>query len=224
MVKKMSVPEFLKNGKKNAIFIASILALLVAYWFDKIVIQWVESHRTDFIKDIFSLISDLGDGTEFFGVSVFVVFLGFVNRFNKNKVLSVGSKMLVDYGYLCLKALILTGLVTLLIKYGVGRSRPDLWVGLGLLEYNPFTLVGGRDFKSFPSGHTQTAFTVATLLTVIFPRSFHVYLYCVATLVGISRVVLLVHWPSDVVFGAIMGTWIPYLLILNEKRLTGLRL
>ena len=57
---------------------------------------------------------------------------------------------------------------------------------------------------SFPSGHTTHAFTMAVVLAVIFPPlSFPVFVW--ATIIGVSRIYLGVHFPSDVLAGMALG-------------------
>jgi len=61
------------------------------------------------------------------------------------------------------------------------------------------------DEFSFPSGHTSAAFLFATLVTLYLgPLALPLYLWAAA--VAMSRVVLGVHFPSDTVVGAILGT------------------
>ncbi|WNO54472.1 phosphatase PAP2 family protein [Stakelama saccharophila] len=91
-----------------------------------------------------------------------------------------------------------------LLKDSVARSRPD--VVPHLVEVNTL---------SFPSGHAANSaiiyLTVATLLTQIIQRDARrTYLFAVAILlvgaIGVSRVYLGVHWPSDVLAGWSFGT------------------
>jgi undecaprenyl-diphosphatase len=79
-------------------------------------------------------------------------------------------------------------------------------------RHRPFAVVAGAnalivpsDKFSLPSGHTAAAFLMATLITGFFP-AFAVLAYGVASLIGASRVVLGVHYPSDILAGALLGT------------------
>ncbi|MDO6428767.1 phosphatase PAP2 family protein [Thalassotalea sp. 1_MG-2023] len=76
-----------------------------------------------------------------------------------------------------------------------------------------FSLVKAADQFSFPSGHTMAAFALAGLATVHI-GSAAVPLYLWAICIGISRVVLGVHFPSDIIAGALLGSLIVIGVIL----------
>jgi len=71
--------------------------------------------------------------------------------------------------------------------------------------------------NSFPSGHTATAFAIATFLTVYFKKpAFTILFFLIAILVGFSRVYLLQHFFEDVLTGAsigILSTFISFYLV-----------
>ncbi len=58
--------------------------------------------------------------------------------------------------------------------------------------------------SSFPSGHTASAFAFATAITADVPE-LTALLYGMATLIGVSRVLTGVHYPSDVIGGGVLG-------------------
>lgn len=86
-----------------------------------------------------------------------------------------------------------------LLKNTLKRHRPS--ESMPELER---LLVAGDRF-SFPSGHTSAAFVLAGTLAVCYP-GLAVSLFIWATLIGISRVLLGVHYPGDTLAGAVMGS------------------
>ena len=86
-----------------------------------------------------------------------------------------------------------------LLKNGIRRPRP--FDESDLIHF----LIAPPDQYSFPSGHTAAAFLMAIILSVGLPQ-FGVTLFILAGLVGISRIYLGVHYPTDVVMGAVLGT------------------
>jgi undecaprenyl-diphosphatase len=79
-------------------------------------------------------------------------------------------------------------------------------------RHRPFAVVNGAnalivpsDKFSLPSGHTAAAFLMATLVLGFFP-AFAGIAYTWALLIGMSRIVLGVHYPSDILAGALLGT------------------
>jgi len=61
------------------------------------------------------------------------------------------------------------------------------------------------DKFSLPSGHSAGAFVVATILTMYFPAFMAVWFIWAAG-VAASRVIVGVHYPADVIVGAVIGS------------------
>jgi undecaprenyl-diphosphatase len=61
------------------------------------------------------------------------------------------------------------------------------------------------DQFSFPSGHTMTAFAISLVVSYFYP-SLEAPLYFLAISIGVSRVVLGMHFLSDVLAGALLGS------------------
>ncbi|MCG9698222.1 phosphatase PAP2 family protein [Shewanella sp. Isolate11] len=66
------------------------------------------------------------------------------------------------------------------------------------------------DKFSLPSGHTAAAFVMATSVSTVFP-SLSLWAYSWACVIGISRIILGVHYPLDIVAGALLGIASGYL-------------
>ena len=105
-------------------------------------------------------------------------------------------------GVLALVSLLLGLLCTnVLLKHLVGRERPWLHVA-GLIP-----LVDERDPNSFPSGHTCAAFAAGMSWVRALPRRWMRVLSAVlAVCMGLSRLYVGVHYPSDVLAGALVGS------------------
>jgi undecaprenyl-diphosphatase len=84
------------------------------------------------------------------------------------------------------------------VKDLFGRPRPfETWRDLPCLLAPP-------DRFSFPSGHTMTAFAVCGVYSEMIPWACHFFLPA-AVLIGLSRVFLGLHYPTDVLVGALLG-------------------
>ncbi|MPY25777.1 phosphatase PAP2 family protein [Shewanella psychropiezotolerans] len=93
-----------------------------------------------------------------------------------------------------------------LLKQYFDAPRPAV-----LLEY--LNVIGEiRHKHSFPSGHSATAFLFAGLIYLSSQQAMiRVSLIFMASLVGVSRILVGAHWPADVVMGAIVGLSCAYI-------------
>ncbi|MCB1106827.1 MAG: phosphatase PAP2 family protein [Chlamydiia bacterium] len=84
-------------------------------------------------------------------------------------------------------------------KVLIGRARPDIFLKKGIFGFYGFEW--NHHFHSFPSGHTMAAFTLATSLSLLFPKGRYLF-FTGATLLSLSRIFLLGHFLSDVIGAA----------------------
>ncbi len=176
----------------------------LAYWVDLPLAQLLHRETPPHIDDLFEDIGDLAN-TDLFVVGALLVYGGSLWRLRGDKAgrfLGIGYDRWVRGSLLVIATMAIGGIVTLLLKQLVARARPEVFFengfyGLGL----PFS---GDPFNSFPSSHTLTAFALAAALAHLLPR-LRWPLFLFAAAVGISRLVNLDHYLSDVVTAAIVG-------------------
>ena len=85
-----------------------------------------------------------------------------------------------------------------LLRQWIARERPPL------VYPEPRPLVHVPHSGAFPSGHASTAFACATIIAWASPR-LGLVAFVLATLIASSRVYVGVHWPLDVLGGAVLG-------------------
>jgi undecaprenyl-diphosphatase len=99
---------------------------------------------------------------------------------------------------------VLSILLFIWLKRLTGRRRPCQ------IEPHCWATLLPPDQFSFPSGHTMTAFAVAIPLSMFYPNITIGLLFC-ALSIAMSRILLGMHFLSDVVAGALIGTALGYL-------------
>ncbi|MCX7785107.1 MAG: phosphatase PAP2 family protein [candidate division WOR-3 bacterium] len=72
--------------------------------------------------------------------------------------------------------------------------------------------------SSFPSGHTLSYFSLATVYSAKYHK-LAIPLYSFGVIIGLSRIYLGEHYPSDVLAGAMLGVGFGYLTLKLEKEL-----
>ncbi len=111
--------------------------------------------------------------------------------------------------------LISSAMITYIVKFAKHRERP-------FKTYPEIVQLSTVDSYSFPSGHTSEAFATATSFSLCYPRWYIIVpTFTWAGLVGYSRMHLGVHYPSDVLAGAIIGIGCSYLSYWLTKKITG---
>lgn len=121
-----------------------------------------------------------------------------------------------DTGVLLIAASILNYGITYGMKNAVNRKRP-----YDALP-NVHTVGSTERSASFPSGHTSSAFMVATMVSLNYPKWYVIVpCYLWAGLAGYSRMAIGMHYPSDVLMGAVVGAGSAYLIYRLRKPIVG---
>lgn len=186
------------RAKQWGTFAGVVGAWAITYAYDLEIHDFSQNSRTQTTDNISKyLIEPWGSGLYSLPLLGIIYFTGRKNNHHRNVALTG------------IKAFLLSGGAAFIVKNLFHRHRPSdndppnpyLWDG----PY-PFTL----DYTSFPSGHTTTAFAVASVLACGYKDKIWIGItsYTIATLVGLSRVNDNEHWGSDVIAGAALGAFI----------------
>lgn len=120
---------------------------------------------------------------------------------------------------MCLGLAIGAVFTNLIIKPWVARPRP--YVDQSSIFYQYWLQVGQNveSDKSFPSGHTTAAFDCMTPVFILGNKRLKFLTLTFAILMGLARIYLCVHFPSDVLGGMIIGILAGILAVLIAKKL-----
>ncbi len=186
------------KGKQWLTFTGVVGATALLYAYDENIYTYFQDNRTD-TKDNVSkyLIEPWGSGVYSIPLLAGIYFTGKKNSRHRNIALTG------------IKAYLLSAGAAYIFKNAFHRHRPYENEPPDPRKWNgpfPFT----NKYKSFPSGHTTTAFAIASVLAHGYKDKLWIVLssYSVATLVGLSRMNDGKHWASDVFAGAALGTFI----------------
>jgi undecaprenyl-diphosphatase len=167
---------------------------------DKYLFQLVNSEWTSTWADfLFPFITDLHKNVYFKAVllPVFLLLLLRQRGFARGTLIFIIS-------FFCLG--ISDGTATWIFKKNVQRPRPPNTQGLTVNVRAPF---GGY---SFVSNHAANTFSLATFIGLALPQT-RIVIFSIALLVGYSRVYCGVHFPLDVICGALLGITIGLLMM-----------
>lgn len=109
-------------------------------------------------------------------------------------------------------AILLAESVSGALKAGTQRDRPPLSNPV------PEPLLESPSTYSFPSGHATVSFACATVLALAVPR-LRIPLFVLAALISFSRVYVGLHYPFDVLAGAVLGVGIAIALRMLAEAL-----
>jgi membrane-associated phospholipid phosphatase len=205
-----SKPFCLKK-KDFQILIPAIVGtgLIIAY--DKPLFENVQTltKNNPGLIDAGSFITHGGEATGTLGIAGLLLAGGLIFNDPKAK----------ETGILAAEAFLHTGLVVYVTKLIFGRERPLSESMNGDFTFMSKALINS-DHNSFPSGHSTSAWAVATVIATEYRSTMWVPVlaYASAASVSASRVVLHKHWPADVAAGGLLGYAIGRLVVAEHHK------
>lgn len=155
------------------------------------------------IRQFFRWVSMLGNAGWFlWSAGILFLFLAVCPRSKLTPVAQrVVVALMVRVGFL-FAAISVPSLFTTIIKRFIGRARPYVWSDPYPFDFTPF--VWAPEYTSLPSGHATNAFAAAIAIGALWPW-LRLPMWIIAAAIAFSRIVLMAHFPSDVMVGAVVG-------------------
>lgn len=174
--------------------------------------------RLPFDEPVFHAVNSLGFGwldalfaaasSHAFGLACFVAMTAWL-------VVQHRKRALVPALQLGLTVLLVDRIGAGLIKPWVGRMRPSFALAADAVR----VVAPASNSGSMPSLHSSNAFAVAVVMALLVPKSRWVT-FPIAIFIAVSRLGCGVHWPSDILAGAVFGTCVAVAVVLPSRRLT----
>lgn len=163
------------------------------------ILDWIQTLRNPVLDVFMPLITKLGDGGIFW-IAVTLLFL-------------ILPKTRKTGCFMMFALLFDVVLCNVMIKPLVDRTRPFV--------VNPdiMLLITKPHEASFPSGHTAVSFTSAFALYFAGQKKLFCGAVVLAILIALSRLYLYVHYPTDIIGGAVLGIICAYLGALVARRI-----
>ena len=174
--------------------VAGILgAGLALYSLDGQIRHLASKNRTKSLNDVSKQAEKLGNGGYDLAIAGGGALAGY----------AFSDEKLTRTSFLAAESFLAANAVGTAAKFVAGRSRP--YTGDGKHTYHLFNFKTPR--TSFPSGHTVSAFSVASVYAYSYDSlAVKAAAYGLASMVALQRVYADKHWASDVFFGAVLGT------------------
>ncbi len=187
---------------KKSFLIILILALYSYFFIDKtLAIYFREiSSNTHYI---FKFLTTFGY-SEYFLIPSAILFLLFYNSF-------LPIRNWAKYIFVSVAS---SGIIVIIIKIIFARYRPIMFLENNLYGFNFFDI--GYKVNSFPSGHAATIMGGFSALAFLFPQ-YKLFFLIFGIIATFSRVVLDVHYFSDVLIGGLIGYITSYYLYKYYK-------
>ncbi len=193
--------------------VTAFLTLLGIVWFDEPLLLFMRN----FDWKIWHLFDRVFDAKMWLIVSVIIAGVFYLkkvmisgvkyksvrHKFSLNVFLyDVLQKVRTSHAFFIFCSVLTTSILIKVLKIVIGRARPIFYEALNMTGFFPINTEWA--FNSMPSGHTAASFAGLVMAGMLVPKM-KPFTWTLAIVVGVSRVCIGAHWPSDVILGAFIG-------------------
>lgn len=171
---------------------------------DASILLWIQEYvRCDALTPVMTFITHLGDGGAVWIIlAALCLFFARTRTYGALMAVSMACNLFVN---------------NLFLKNLIARIRPyEAVQGLSRI------IEAQSDF-SFPSGHSGSSFAAATVIFLMCPRRYGVGALVLASAIALSRLYVGVHYPTDVLAGALIGAAVASVVCAGYKKWSGAR-
>ncbi|HCM83590.1 MAG TPA: phosphatase PAP2 family protein [Alphaproteobacteria bacterium] len=177
--------------------------------FDLAIMQYI--HARPGAKPIFEIITEIGLSQWYLVPSALVILAGLYLWRTKKMTAAFARNMHV--ALLMFLSVASSGIFVNVMKAIIARARPREFLREEIHGFWNWAQVWAgelSDYNSFPSGHAATSLAVAVTIVLCLPKKYHfltVPILVLGCIVAASRVMVSVHYLSDVIAGSVIGVW-----------------
>ena len=184
------------NAQEKKVSIYLLIGSLFFLLFDYSIASFFHSLNYQ-TKSLFGTLTHFGDSLYFFIPTILTWALVKIIK-SKNQIINTISEISL---FIFLNIL-LSGIVTQILKHIIGRPRPVLFNGFDQKSLSIISF--DSKWHSFPSGHTATIFAFIFCMVLLFPKIKNI-LMTVAIIIASTRVIVGAHFISDIFGGALVA-------------------
>ena len=203
--------------RNSVLAIASLLILyVICYsWVDVPVAQWMQQHMQNTLWfHLSGIIKKVFSPTNWFMLALLSLIIGCLIYYGKKRPNAAQSWLFFSAAYF------FAFILGFILKFIFARYRPELYFQSGLYGFHFFKIK--EAFNSTPSGHALANFAALyAIACIMHKRTITILLMLLASVIAFSRLIVLDHYVSDVIFGVYLGIlsvyWMKYAFGLKKE-------